>query len=106
MMINSGIALIFESGGVCRATLFGLQGYFNLSFFWDEALSGWKVYQQRRKAVCKIATLETVDNFMKIDDVCAICFNSLKPNHRNNVTKLEVFFLKKKLFIIICVLRY
>lgn len=85
MMINSGIALILESGGVCRATLFGLQGYFNLSFFWDEALTGWKVYQKRRIAVCKIATLETAEEPTIIDDVCAICFNNLKPNHLNNV---------------------
>ncbi|EFX85122.1 hypothetical protein DAPPUDRAFT_314345 [Daphnia pulex] len=85
MMINSGIALILESGGTCRAILFGLHGYFNLSFFWDEALRGWEIYQKRRIAVCKIATLQSVEEHMEIDDVCAICFNHLKTNRENKV---------------------
>ncbi|XP_046438507.1 protein TRC8 homolog [Daphnia pulex] len=85
MMINSGIALILESGGTCRAILFGLHGYFNLSFFWDEALRGWEIYQKRRIAVCKIATLQSVEEHMEIDDVCAICFNHLKNNRGNKV---------------------
>ena len=84
-MINSGVALILESGGIFRGLLFGLQGYFNLSFFWDEALRGWEIYQKRRIAVCKIATLETVEAHMEIDDVCAICFNNLKTNHGDKV---------------------
>lgn len=96
MMINSGIALILESGGTCRAILFGLHGYFNLSFFWDEALRGWEIYQKRRIAVYKIATLQSVEEHMEIDDVCAICFNHLKTNRGNKVSRPTSY---KRLFI-------
>lgn len=83
MLSNSGYALIYESGGFVRATLFGLQGYFNL---WGEARVGWKIFTCRRTAVRKIATLETVDKLDKLDDVCAICYHNLKPSTTNQVT--------------------
>ena len=83
LLCNSAFILIFESGGAIRAVLVGLHAYFNL---WCEARVGWKIFNRRRTAVHKIATLETVSQFDKLDDVCAICFHDLKPNGSNNVS--------------------
>lgn len=88
LLCNSGFALIFESAGFIRAFLFGIQGYFNL---WGEARVGWEVFNCRRTAVRKIATLKTVDRLDNLDDVCAICYHDLKPSSKN---KVFLFFEK------------
>lgn len=86
LLCNSAFILIYENGGAIRAVLVGLHAYFNL---WCEARVGWKIFTRRRTAVHKIATLETVNELDKLDDVCAICFHDLKPSGPNNVSQIS-----------------
>ena len=94
LLCNSAFILIFESGGAIRAVLVGLHAYFNL---WCEARAGWNVFNRRRTASEKISVLETVTAFDDIDDVCAICFNELKPSTTNEVKRHLSFPFSSKI---------
>lgn len=68
--------MLFESGGAIRALMMCIHAYFNI---WLQAKEGWRVFVNRRKAVARIAALETATQ-EQLDahaDVCAICYQEL-----------------------------
>ena len=86
MLGNSVFTLLFENDGIVSALLFGWQGYCSL---WNEAKVGWKLFNDRRMAVQKIATFETARHFHKCHDTCAICFHHLHSIAATNVRHIQ-----------------
>ncbi|XP_052101535.1 protein TRC8 homolog [Mytilus californianus] len=76
LFCNGGWIIIFESGGIVRAVMMCIHAYFNI---WCQAKEGWKVFMKRRTAVHKINSLPeaTEEQLEELDDVCAICYQSL-----------------------------
>lgn len=89
LFINGFWILVFESGGIIRATMMCIHAYFNI---FQVGKDGWKKFYLRRLAVQKINSLPeaTEEELRQFQDVCAICYQEMKVTAR--ITPCQHFF--------------